>query len=108
MGQPASQVDSAGLKRVGAAVTRSAAEFSKAYTARSGALAAPAGMNDWATGPALTATADAWEVFFKQLAEQVGKLGSDLSRSADAYLATDDDADDRIRTAGRSPAGLPR
>ena len=99
MGQPASEVDSAGLARVGAAVTRSAAGFGQAYTRHSGALAAPAGMTGWSTGAALTATAHVWEVFVRQLAGQVDKLGTDLTRSAAAFRATDLDARDRIRAA---------
>jgi hypothetical protein len=103
VGQPVSKVDTFGLAKVGAAVTRTAAGFTGAYTPRADVLAAPGALAGWSTGPALTGAAQAWGAFLAQLAAQVERTGADLTRSADEFRAADAAAGNRIAVAGHSP-----
>ncbi len=99
------QVDIPGLTAVGAAVERAAAAFDA--VPRDG-LGEAGHLTAWATGPALTAAAAAWQDFLDQLAGQVRDLGGDLSAAARRYGAADEAAAARAAAAGDGiPAGHP-
>ena len=106
MGQSISQVDTFGLARVGAAVTRTSAGFTTAYTSRADRLAAAGALDGWGSGIALTNAAAAWGAFLKQLAAQVDTVGTDLTRAADDFRAADAAAGNRVAVAGHSPVRL--
>lgn len=102
-----SQVDVAGLRKVGANVQRCAPDIAKAHTAHRGQLAAER-LDGWATGAALAAADGAWTSFMSQLSGQVRDLGRNLSRAADDFEAADAAAADRVRGAGGPAGGPPR
>ena len=106
MGQPVSQVDTFGLAKVGAAVTRTSAGFAEACTSRAEVLAAAGALDGWATGAALAGAARAWGAFLQQLAAQVDTVGAELTRSAEEFRAADAAAGDRVTVAGHSPVRL--
>ena len=106
MGQPVSQVDTSGLAKVGAAVSRTSAGFAGAQPGRSGVLAAAGALDGWATGAALADATRAWGAFLQQVAAQVDTVGADLTRSAEEFRAADAAAGNRITVAGHSPVRL--
>lgn len=101
-----SQVDTFALAKVGAAVEQSATGFAAAHTARADALTITGTSGGWGTEAALDAAARAWGAFLKQLSEQVGGTGADLTRSATEFRAADTAAGNRIASAGHSPVRL--
>jgi hypothetical protein len=103
VGQPVVQADIPGLARTGAAVSAASVGFRTAYGSNEGDLTPSATLDDWATGPVLRQAVAAWQVFTKDLADQVRKFGDGLSQSALELQASDQAAADRVGGAGRRP-----
>lgn len=93
-------VDMPGLATVGSDVEHAATSFTRAGTAYVDKLGDGRQIVGFTTGTAMDPAADRWIAFLRQLAEQVQRLGADLSTAARDYQATDADAAARTSQAG--------